>query len=310
MIKTVNLNGTEMCVNGLGGTNTAIVNRGTETVYASAHAGIAPGADGVIAIGGGTRDGLTDTNGTVYLLGSGEVNLRGTDESVNFRSPSLSAGGASSAGNGGSSKLMPVMSGITGYFVPETINIDEGVWSNGIANAFNNVSLHNCVLEGSSVHFSESSNGTFSSAAEPNVMYAVIKMNGGGSNGNILTKGITSVYSSYSFNFMAENGNHVYFSSRGYNIASGIKGGEYNVYCASRDGSTVHFYANGEEMSSTATAARGYYNNAIHFNFGLEPSCDFNLMMCAFGTDYHTPEEAEQNCLWLMGKMNDEWGAI
>lgn len=307
MIKTVNLNGTETCVNGLGGTNTAIVNRGTETVYASASAGITPGANGVIAIGGGARDGLPDTNGTVYLLGSGEVNLRGTDESVNFRVPSLSANGAYAAGSDGEMELMPVMSGITGYFIPASIDIENDIWKNGITNTFNNVSIQSCTQEGGSVHFSSGSRGTFTTAAEPNVMYAVIKINGGGSTGSILTKGITSASSSYGFNLMAENGDHVYFSSRGYNIASGITGNEYNVYCASRNGSTVHFYVNGEEMSSTVTAARGNYDNAMHLNFGLEPSCDLNLMMCAFGTEYHTPEEAEQNCLWLMEKMNGEW---
>lgn len=307
MIKTVNLNGAETCVNGLGGDNTIIVNRGTDTVYASAAAGITPGANGVIAIGGGERDGLTDTNGTVYLKGSGEVNLRGTSESVNFRVPSLPDGGASSAGNGGAKELMPVMSGITGYFTPEAINTGEGVWGNGIANAFNGITLQNAAKEGNSVHFTTNANGSFESLAEPNVMYAIIKMNAG--DGSVITKGITSAYAYASFNLMGGSGELIYFASRGNNIPADITGHEYNVYCASRSGSTVHFFVNGNEMPSTATANTGRYDNVMHLNFGIEPSCDFNLMMCAFGTEYHTPEEAKQNSLWLLNQMSGKWEA-
>lgn len=97
-IKTVHLNGTEQRVDGLGGLNTIITNRGTKTVYASAHEGITAGADGTIAIGAASKEGLPDTYGTVFLLGSGEVSLCGTDDSVNFSSPSRSSGGGGEAG--------------------------------------------------------------------------------------------------------------------------------------------------------------------------------------------------------------------
>lgn len=91
-IKNVKLYGTELRIDGLGGLNTIITNRGENTVYASAHAGVAEGADGTIAIGAKSKEGIPDTYGTVYLLGSGEVSLCGTDDSVNFNSPSLSPG--------------------------------------------------------------------------------------------------------------------------------------------------------------------------------------------------------------------------
>lgn len=91
-IKNVKLDGTELRIDGLGGLNTIITNRGEKTIYASAHAGITEGADGTIAIGAKSKEGIPDTYGTVYLLGSGEVSLCGTDDSVNFNSPSLSSG--------------------------------------------------------------------------------------------------------------------------------------------------------------------------------------------------------------------------
>lgn len=91
MIKTVELTGTEMKVEGLEGQNTVIINNGNGKLYASAYPNVAAGVDNVIEIPVGAHDGLNDTRGTVYLLGTGRVELRGTDYPVNFRQPSSSA---------------------------------------------------------------------------------------------------------------------------------------------------------------------------------------------------------------------------
>lgn len=92
-VKTVELAGAEMKVEGLRGQNTVIVNHGGGTLYASASPNVEAGADNVIEIPAGARDGLNGTHGTVYLLGSGRVELRGTDYAVNFRQPSSSESG-------------------------------------------------------------------------------------------------------------------------------------------------------------------------------------------------------------------------
>ncbi|MBD5130607.1 MAG: hypothetical protein HDT43_11920 [Ruminococcaceae bacterium] len=95
-IRTVTLDGAEFHVEGLGGQNTAIINKSGGAVYASVNPNIVPEGDNVIEIAAGDRDGLYNTNGSLYLLGTGKVELRGTDYSVNFRKPSRSAdsGGA------------------------------------------------------------------------------------------------------------------------------------------------------------------------------------------------------------------------
>ncbi len=92
-IKTVILDGGELKVEGLNGQNTEIINKSSGAVYASKSPGVVPEADGVIEIAANTRDGLHGTNGTLYLLGTGKVELRGTDYSVNFRQPSSPTGG-------------------------------------------------------------------------------------------------------------------------------------------------------------------------------------------------------------------------
>ena len=89
--KTVTLNGAEQQVDELGGLNALIVNNTTEPLYASAKAGVVPYADGVIEIQSGEAQTLPDSNGTVYLLGSGgRAQLTGI---VNFKMPSRRSGG-------------------------------------------------------------------------------------------------------------------------------------------------------------------------------------------------------------------------
>lgn len=82
MIKTINLNGSEVKVTELGGDNTQIFNNSGNTLYASKKPNITVGGDNVIAIPVGAIDGLYGTRGTVYLLGSGSVEVRGVDHSI------------------------------------------------------------------------------------------------------------------------------------------------------------------------------------------------------------------------------------
>lgn len=77
-IKTINLTGSEVAVN-VGGYNSEIKNNGTDTIYASAASGVAAGADGVVSIPTGASVTVTDTRGTVYIIGTGSVEVVGKD---------------------------------------------------------------------------------------------------------------------------------------------------------------------------------------------------------------------------------------
>jgi len=92
MIKTVNLTGSEIKVTELGGDNTEIFNNGKETIYASKLPNITVGGDDVIAIPAGATDGLYGTGGTLYLFGSGNVELRGNDKEIIIRTRGQSNG--------------------------------------------------------------------------------------------------------------------------------------------------------------------------------------------------------------------------
>ena len=91
--KTIVLTGEEIRVEYSGGCNAWLRNDGTAAVYASASAGITAGADGTVSIPAGQSVGVYGANGTVYLLGTGSVQLIGSDYSTNpFRNSATSGG--------------------------------------------------------------------------------------------------------------------------------------------------------------------------------------------------------------------------
>lgn len=92
-IKTIALTGTEVRAEFSGG-NAWLRNDSTDTVYAGKSAGITAGADGVVAVPAGQSAPVYGANGTVYLLGTGSVQLIGSDYSTNPFKTSAQSGGS------------------------------------------------------------------------------------------------------------------------------------------------------------------------------------------------------------------------
>ena len=91
-VKTITLGGTEQKVI-ISGQNCDIRNDGADTIYASAQPNITAGADGVLAIPVGQAAKLLDTKGTVYLKGTGVVQICGSDYSeLVFKCAATSSG--------------------------------------------------------------------------------------------------------------------------------------------------------------------------------------------------------------------------
>lgn len=114
-IKNITLTGTETEVK-LSGTNCDIRNDSEDIVYASANAGVAAGADGVLPVPAGGSAKLLDCSGTVYLLGTGAVVLCGNDYSTSVFNSAAASGGV------GGAKL------IVGTEVATLENCPEGAW--------------------------------------------------------------------------------------------------------------------------------------------------------------------------------------
>lgn len=77
--KTIALSGAEIRADYSGGTNAWLRNDGTATVYASTAPGVTANADGVVSIPAGQAVRIDGACRTVYLLGTGSVQLVGSD---------------------------------------------------------------------------------------------------------------------------------------------------------------------------------------------------------------------------------------
>lgn len=95
--KTIVLTGEEIRADYSGGTNAWLRNDSTATVYASTAPGVTVGADGVVSIPAGQSVGVYGVNGTVYLMGTGSVQLIGSDYSTSpFKTSAQGGSGADS----------------------------------------------------------------------------------------------------------------------------------------------------------------------------------------------------------------------
>ncbi len=124
MIKTVTLSGAEQMITGLEKNNTLVINNSEAPVYASNKPNVQAFADGVIEIPAGARDTVVGTNGTVYVLGTGRVELRGV-EYVGFRKPSSSSSGGD--GGDGSSGGNTSGNGIVVFFKTDDVRCNLAI---------------------------------------------------------------------------------------------------------------------------------------------------------------------------------------
>ena len=92
--KTIVLTGEEIRADYSGGTNAWLRNDGTATVYASTAPAVTPGADGVVSIPAGQAAAIYGACGAVYLLGTGSVQLVGSDYTACPFKTSAQSGGS------------------------------------------------------------------------------------------------------------------------------------------------------------------------------------------------------------------------
>lgn len=95
MVKTVILDGAEVAVTFTGANaNAWLRNDGEKAIYASKNADITAGADDVVSIPAGGSAPVYDARGTVYINGSGSVQLIGSNYAVNPFKTSAQSGGS------------------------------------------------------------------------------------------------------------------------------------------------------------------------------------------------------------------------
>ncbi len=76
-------------------------------------------------------------------------------------------------GIGTSYQYMPDMSGITGFFEPNGIDVENGIWHNTIEGS--DIILSDCIAEDNAVKFPSGSFGTLPIPDEPEIIYIIFK---------------------------------------------------------------------------------------------------------------------------------------
>lgn len=305
MIKTVELTGVEMKIEGLDGKNTAIYNKTSAAVYASCSPNITPNADGVMEIPSGGCRGLTDTCGIIYLLGTGKVELTGTDDSVNFRQPSSSSGGGGE--NSPAEEQMPYMNGIVGYYTPNTLDISGGRWKNLLEG--NDIILSGGSAENECLHLTKDDFGTLT-IDEPSTIYLMFcsfrASEESDSYFSVISKEMTTFERYHDF-AVVENQYKIALSCRLSFIGSNTSPSQVHVVCITRNTNTAKLYVDGDLMGQTR-ADFGDYGGVYHLNKsirgGIESDSpgEHSYKMVAFGYTEHTAEEIASNSQWLKNR--------
>lgn len=129
-VKTITLNGSEVSQT-VDGCNAWLRNDGTATVYAAAAPGVTAGADGVVSIPAGGAAPVYGVHGTVYLMGTGSVQLIGSDFSAcPFKLTSTTAAGTGTSGGSGvtptdvyTPHLLVLPKGSIGYLAQRDVEV-------------------------------------------------------------------------------------------------------------------------------------------------------------------------------------------
>lgn len=119
--KTVILNGTEVKLSDYNGDNVEIHNFGSSTIYASKFPNITADADNVIAVSPKAIDGFTGVHGSVYLLGTGKVQVTFTDGPI-AKTSGVEGGADNTLGGDNSAEALAAANEYTDSKTAEALN--------------------------------------------------------------------------------------------------------------------------------------------------------------------------------------------
>lgn len=228
--------------------------------------------------------------------------------------------------------VMPNMSGITGYFIPETRAVSEKQWRNHIAGG-NPIEFSNVSESGHAVHLDKTSYGSYSTL-EPNTVYCIFRcslwiMSSAIVWQPVITKNVTKDDVYYGFDLFSCIDEYcsygeAAFSAISSDLVSDTPTTSYVVCAYSRSGSATRFFVNASEIlksfdtsaaAAPVTAHSGNYGGKMLLNTTARSNSvpsnniigEVDIIMCAFGTAYHTEEQIISNSRWLMQKLYEDW---
>lgn len=279
---------------------------------------------------------LTDTsvkyNGVTYTITKDETTgliKHITDSNKNYFSPTINSGITDVSLH--NSVFMTIamlsklntptfdMTGIIGMFTPTSRDIANNLWRNEIS-GYNNIVLTGGSENGNAMHFEEGEYGSFT-CSEPNTVYAIFKQNKYVTSASaiwypIITKHITSKRYNYAFDLFSTyfpdtlNCNRIMFSGYDSDVGTLINTANYHVICYTRSENTAKLYVDGVFMGEISGVYTGTYDGNMLINTsnrgGVVPENHAlgktDLIMCAFGTEYHNEASVQRSMAYLSKK--------
>ena len=279
---------------------------------------------------------LTDTsvkfNGVTYTVEKdAETGLisKISDSNGNEFEPEISAGITDVAAHNavfwavamcrGISKTAFIMDGIFGMFTPDTRDIANSRWRNSVS-GYNDITLSGGSENGSALRFNPGEYGSLI-CDEPNTVYAILradyKSGGGMTWFPLITKHLSIDSKYYGFDIFSLFGqesdyNTIAFSAVARDIPSSVDSSGFHIVCYTRDSGKILLYIDSVLVGAQNRIYTGNYGGNMLLNFsnrgGRIPEnhelTSTDIVLCAFGSQYHDAATVQKNTAYLMKKYN------
>lgn len=279
---------------------------------------------------------LTDAsvkfNGTTYTIEKdAETGLisKISDSAGNEFEPEISAGITDVAAHNavfwavamcrGLGKPKFVMDGIFGMFTPDTRDIANSRWRNSVS-GYNDITLSGGSENGSALHFNPGEYGSLI-CDEPNTVYAILRADyksaGGMAWFPLITKHLSIDSKYYGFDIFSLFGqesdyNTIAFSAVARDIPSSVDSSGFHIVCCTRGSGKISLYIDSVLVGAQNRIYTGNYGGNMLLNFsnrgGRIPEnhelTSTDIVLCAFGSQYHDAATVQKNMAYLMKKYN------
>lgn len=279
---------------------------------------------------------LTDTsvkfNGVTYTVEKdAETGLisKISDSNGNEFEPEISAGITDVAAHNavfwavamcrGISKTAFIMDGIFGMFTPDTRDIANSRWRNSVS-GYNDITLSGGSENGSALRFNPGEYGSLI-CDEPNTVYAILRADyksaGGMTWFPLITKHLSIDSKYYGFDIFSLFGqesdyNTIAFSAVVRDIPSSVDSSGFHIVCYTRDSGKILLYIDSVLVGAQNRIYTGNYGGNMLLNFSnrggrIPENHEFtstDIVLCAFGSQYHDAATVQKNTAYLMKKYN------
>ncbi len=210
-----------------------------------------------------------------------------------------------------------VMDGIFGMFTPDTRDIANSRWRNSVS-GYNDITLSGGSENGSAVRFDVREYGSLV-CDEPNTVYAIVRADYKSADGvtwfPLITKHLSIDSKYYGFDVFSlfdqeSDYNTIAFSAVARDIPSSVDSSGFHIVCCTRDSGKISLYIDSVLVGTQNGIYTGNYGGNMLLNFsnrggkipGNHELTSTDIVLCAFGSQYHDEATVRNNSAYLMKK--------